>query len=135
MGEQGTIEALHHEIGRLVVHDEAYLEQPWSSLSLVATMRDENTVQLHGYAYLDGGKTEAVTPRASTVAQRFVELHRAMRERDPRPWKAALMQIWRSNAKVSFFFEYDDAARWRVTPGNFREMREELRPKQEPDDR
>lgn len=129
MSEQGTIEALHHEIGRLIVHDEAFLELPWASLALVATMRDETTVQLHGYAYLEDGKTEAVTPRASTVAQRFVELHHAARERDPRPWKAALVQIWRSSAKVSFFFEYDDAARWKVTPLNYQTMREELRPK------
>ena len=35
----------------------------------LTTMRDETTVQLHGYAYLEDGKTEAVTPRASTVAQ------------------------------------------------------------------
>lgn len=129
MADTGSIEALHHEIGRLIVHDDAYTEQPWSSLSLVATMRDRNTVQLHGYAYLDDGKIEAVTPRVSTVAQRFVELHHAMGERDPRPWKAALVQIWRETAKVSFFFEYDDEARWKVTPMNYQTMREDLRPK------
>lgn len=121
--------ALYADIGTLVVRDEAYLEQPWSRLSLVATMRDENTVQLHGYVYLDDGKTEAETPRTTKVAQRFVELHNVMRARDGRRWKAALVQIWRETAKVSFFFEYEDASRWKVTPLNYQTVREELRPK------
>lgn len=129
MDAAGSNEALVHEIGKLIVHDEAYLEQPWSSLALVATMRDDDVVQLHGYVYLDDGGTAAETPRTSKVAQRFVELHHVMRERDSRPWKAALVQIWRANAKVSFFFEYDDEARWKVTPTNYKTMREELRPK------
>jgi hypothetical protein len=120
---------LYSEIGSLIVHDEAYLEQPWSTLSLVATMRDDDTVQLHGYVYLDDGKTAAETPRTSKVAQRFVELHTVMKARDTRPWKASLVQIWRENAKVSFFFEYDDAARWKITPSNYQAMREEMRPK------
>ncbi|GLS46837.1 hypothetical protein [Methylobacterium brachythecii] len=129
MDNPATNEALVHEIGSLIVHDEAYLEQPWNTLSLVATMRDENVVQLHGYVYLDAGKTAAETPRESKIAQRFVELHQVMRQRDGKPWKAALVQIWRETAKVSYFFEYDDAARWKVTPTNYEAMREELRPK------
>jgi hypothetical protein len=40
-----------------------------------------------------------------------------------------LVQFDRTTGKYDITFEETDEARWKVTPRNFRELREELRPK------
>jgi hypothetical protein len=121
-------ETLIHEIGGMLVRDEAYLEQPWDAIALVARV-DPGAVRMHGFAYLDTGEALPEVPSGMSVSDRFRALRDAMQARDGRAWRAALVQIRREGARITVDFEYDDPARWAVTPLNLDARREELRPK------
>jgi hypothetical protein len=123
---QSASEVLN-DLGRMIVDNPAIRALAWEGLTLVSY--DEGT-GLFGYAYLKDGSWKAVAPDGFSVLRRAGDLNRAMSTNGDPLWKNALIQLRRSpELQLNVKFEYEDGARWRVTPANLEERMEELRPR------
>lgn len=83
----------------------------------------------YGYAYSTSSEIAAVASRPSAIrplVNAYIESRYEPGER--RPVKV-LVQFDRNTDKHAVAVEDVDATRWKVTPENFREIREELRPR------
>lgn len=101
----------------------------WKSVSVVLEFPDGEFNSAHGYLYSPDGSISLVAadPWAVKAAVKaYTDGYYAPGEPLPRK---ILVQFDRSTGKYDIRFEETDAARWKATPKNFRELREELRPK------
>ncbi len=119
-------DALVHEVGALIVHDERVAAQPWDSYALVARF-DANRIQLNGFAYADD-RMRPATPRGSDVHHKLKALREAMREDVGQAWGACVVRIDRETKKIRIEFEYDHPERWDVTPQTVAEVAQRARP-------
>lgn len=124
---------LIHQIGGAIVNDENSLNTDWESLGIVFTATENADVtSLSGFYYdADGNATPEYPSEAANLPDLLLELREAMNQASGKRWKAALIQITRATKKITTQFDYDDENRWKVTPGNLAQMREEIRPKSE----
>ncbi|WP_194832442.1 hypothetical protein [Nocardia sp. XZ_19_369] len=118
--------AILMSICELIISNPAYQEVTRDSLTLVTILDDEQS--MFGYVYTDDGNWVARTPDGTDILRMMTELRSAMATPGEGDWKSCLIQIKRADMSLSVDLEYDDANRWRVTPDNFEEMVEELRP-------
>ena len=101
----------------------------WESLAFILEFPDGQFNGAHGYLYSPGGVTSAVAsdPRAVRPAvNAYTDSYYKPGEVLPRK---ILVQLDRTTGEYNMTFEEMDEARWKVTPRNFKELREELRPK------
>ncbi|CAM3486783.1 hypothetical protein [Stackebrandtia soli] len=100
----------------------------WSSLAMILEFDEGRFYSAHGYAYSPGGTISAVASDAWSVKS-AVDAHTAsyFSPGEALPVKI-LVQFDRTLGKYKVTFEDVDMARWKVTPRNFKELREELRP-------
>ena len=101
----------------------------WQSLAIILEFPDGEFNEAHGYLYSPDGVISAVAsdpwavkPAVKAYTDSYYKLG------EPLPRKI-LVQFDRTTGKYNTTFEETDEARWKVTPRNFRELREELRPK------
>lgn len=129
MGDIHPPTDLVHEVGSIIVQDEQIGAHPWQAVSMVVVL--DGAPSISGYVYDAAGKATPELPDNNGIFDACRRLRDAMQRDNPtkRAWRAALFQIRRPEMKATFQFEYDDAHRWDVTPGNFSTKPEELRPK------
>src|SRR3546814_10871397 len=63
-------------------------------------------------------------PDLDATIDKAIDLSQAMRADGKEAWKACLIQITRPGPKLNADFEYDDPARWNITPANLRRSEE-----------
>lgn len=123
--DQPRADALVHEIGQAIIADANYAERDWNGIALVIEVAQRK--RMYGYIYLADGQWEAETPDDFDVIERAGNLADVMAEGGNR-WIRCLVQISRPGPKIDIKFDYDDHAEWLVSPGNYSEMAETLRP-------
>ena len=100
----------------------------WESLAIILEFPDGDFNEAHGYLYSPGGVISAVAAdpwAVKSAVTAYTDGYYAQGEPLPRK---ILVQFDRTTGKYDMTFEETDEARWKVTPRNFRELREELRP-------
>ncbi|WP_157550819.1 hypothetical protein [Nocardioides jensenii] len=100
--------------------------EAWDSFAMVLEFGD-GVRSAHGYAYSSDAITAVACewPGIESAVRAHLEIHYEPGE--PLPLKI-LVQFDRVTGKYEVTFEDSDEERWAVTPRNFREMREQLRP-------
>lgn len=101
----------------------------WESLAMILEFPDGEFNSAHGYAYSPGDVISAVAsdPWAVKAAVKaYTDSY--YKPGEPLPVKM-LVQFDRTSGRYNVAFEDTDETRWKVTPRNFRQLREELRPK------
>ncbi len=100
----------------------------WESLAVILEFGDGYR-SAHGYAYgSDGGITPVSCEWSSIEPAVTAYLGTLFEPDDPLPVKI-LVQFDRTSGEYEVTFEDTDEDRWAVKPKNYREMREQLRPK------
>lgn len=100
----------------------------WESLAIILEFPDGAFNAAHGYLYSPDGEITAVASDPWAVApavKAYTDSYYTPGANLPRK---ALVQLNRTTGKYRVTFEETDEARWKVTPRNFRQLREELRP-------
>lgn len=100
----------------------------WTSMSIVLEFPDGGFNSAHGYLYSPEGRISAVAADPWAVREAvkaYTDGYYAQGEPLPRK---ILLQFDRTSGKYNILFEESDETRWKATPRNFRELREELRP-------
>ncbi len=101
----------------------------WESAAILLEFPDGEFNEAHGYLYSPHGVISAVAsdPWAVTPAVKaYTDSYYKPGEALPRK---ILVQFDRMTGKYDINFEETDEARWKVTPRNYKQLREELRPK------
>jgi hypothetical protein len=108
-----------------LLEEPALVNDPdWDSVAVVANVTDEST-QLNAYRYTSDGPP---TPTPLNDPDRF-DRFEALRDASGEKWQVCIVKIDRDSRKgVANFVYGDDAALWTVTPENFRQVAENLRP-------
>lgn len=104
------------------------LRDDWSSFALVLTVEDGDLVDTHGYAYSPDGAISAASVRSSWVRQAVLDYLDGRFGTEAGLPKKTLVQFDRTTGRYGVTFEHEDAGRWDVTPANFAQVREQLRP-------
>jgi hypothetical protein len=100
----------------------------WESLAIILEFPDGEFNEAHGYLYSPAGVISAVAADPWAVkpaVKTYTDSYYGPDEALPRK---ILIQFDRTTGKYTTTFEERDEARWKVTPRNFRQLREELRP-------
>ena len=104
------------------------LNDNWESMTMIIESFNGRFNSAHGYTYSADGAITPVAARPSAVLP-FVDAYisSTYKPDDALPIKF-LVQYSRASGKYTITFEDTDETRWKVTPKNFRELQEELRP-------
>ena len=101
----------------------------WESLAFILEFPDGEFNSAHGFLYSPDGVISAVPSDPWAVrpaVKAYTDSYYQPGEALPRK---ALVQLNRTTGQYNVTFEETDEARWKVTPRNFEQLREELRPK------
>ena len=100
----------------------------WQSMSIVIDSFDGRFNSASGSLYSPDGTISIVAARPSSVLPAVeAYINDVYAPDQPRPIKF-LVQFDRVSGKYSITFEDTDELRWKVTPKNYKEIRETLRP-------
>lgn len=114
---------------RTLIENMSSASGDWESLAMILEFPEGKFNEAHGYLYSPGGVISAVASDAWAVAPAVD----AYTDGYYKPGEALpvklLVQFDRTTGKYEVAFEDTDETRWKATPRNFRELREELRPK------
>lgn len=116
------------DLCRALVSDPEVVALPdWQKVVMVGIVED-GSARMHGYCFNDTGDWEAAAPRRRGTLDLLRNLQAAVQESDPerRAWVSCQLRF-SSDGQVGIDFEYDDAARWAVTPANRTARVEEFR--------
>lgn len=122
------ITALIHILGETMSDGHGAIPKDWTSYSMILETYQGSFNSFHGYAY---NKDSSITPVAANPLKVIPILHEylttlyAPGEVLP---VALLIQYEKGSGQYTVTIEDTDPDRWKVTPKNFREIREELRP-------
>lgn len=117
-------------IAREIVHCGELDGMDWVEVSAVFGMDDEGGVsESHGYAYDREGHPQAAAFLYDPVERAVARYSEWLRKDRDRPILRMLFQFNRESLKVNAEFEYEDRARWQVTPANIDTMVVALRPR------
>ncbi|HEX6954907.1 MAG TPA: hypothetical protein VF156_08515 [Agromyces sp.] len=100
----------------------------WASMAIILEFPDGEFNEAHGYLYSPGGRISAVASDPSAVraaVNAYADGDYQLGHMLPRK---ILVQFDRTTGRYDVTFEESDDARWKATPRNFREIREQLRP-------
>jgi hypothetical protein len=114
-------------IGAMIVQDERYAAREWDGIAVVAIV-DDNSVDMTGFVYDSDGKAAPGTPRNTDLMDEFEDFRNATATSGNGLWRAALVQIRKSDMNVRVRFEYEDPKKWKVTPSNMESLKAEFRP-------
>ncbi len=100
----------------------------WQSMAIVIDSFDGRFNSASGYLYSPDGTISAVAARPSAVLP-LVDAYTDgyYKEGEALPVQL-LVQYDRASGKYSITFEDTDRTRWKITPKNYKELREALRP-------
>jgi hypothetical protein len=114
-------------IGEAVSQDERFANVPWQGIALVSILGN-GARQLSGYWYAADGTAEPELPSDRAISKLFLDLQKATEVSGKGSWKTCLFQIRRDGMRMTVDFDYDDASRWKVTPGNMEHLVAQMRP-------
>ncbi|MEM7688487.1 MAG: hypothetical protein AAF291_05655 [Pseudomonadota bacterium] len=114
-------------IARLLLSSEKLADE-WEAASL-SVILDGQDYDASGFKYRANGKAVPFAPRERELYLKLIEYrdYQARQSGDP-TWKACLLQVDKATNAFEIKVEYDDAARWKITPANLKAMRKDLRP-------
>ena len=116
-------------IGRLLVADPAVADGQWHGYALVVRYADGAIARrLAGFRYDADGTHRAATPEDGRLGPAFDDLREATRLPGREPWGACVLRLERNTGRLAVDFEYDDPARWDVTPASLAEVAARARP-------
>lgn len=102
----------------------------WQEVSAVFAVDEDGDVnQSYGYAYDADGTPHAVAFLYDPVEHAVRRYREWLRPQHDKGFIKMLFQFNRVTRKVNAEFEYDDPARWQVTPANVDRVTASLRPK------
>ncbi len=117
------------EAGRLVYTDSVYANDNWEVAAVVFNFVNgrENSF---GYIFRADGSWKAELPDENNylAMDQMLALQSAMERQTGKKWQRALIHIWRDTGKMNVTFEYDDPARWQISPANLEQSVNALRP-------
>ncbi|TDK31271.1 hypothetical protein E2F50_20230 [Rhizobium deserti] len=103
-------------------------QQNWEEFSLVIAYDDDGVSETYGYSYDTNGEWEAIAVRPRLVRQEAGAYRDWLKQENDKAFIKMLLQFNRSNNGFNVDLEYENPARWSVTPSNLGEMTKELRP-------
>ncbi len=105
-------------------------EISWKQVSIVFEVDDDGYVTgTYGYAYNGAAAPVAVAPDIDEIEEPVQAYREWLRQDGDKGFAKMLFQFDRENSKVNADFEYDNLARWSVTPANLETVIDELRPR------
>lgn len=120
-------DALVNEIGRLIAEDARANAQPWEAYALIVAY-DGNVRRFNGFAYGADGSRSAASLTPEPLGDLVDALREATRVDGQAPWQACVVRLVRDTRRITLEFEYDDPARWDITPQTLEEVAERARP-------
>lgn len=101
----------------------------WVEISAIFSIDADGDVnESYGYAYDRGGQAHAVAFLVDPVTDAVERYREWLRQNGDKGFIKMLFQFNRNTRKVHADFEYENPARWQVTPKNIDTIVEELRP-------
>lgn len=125
--QKEPINALIHTLAETMFDGNDAAPQDWTSFSMILETFEGTFNSFHGYAYNE----TAIVPVAANplkvipVLNEYLNTLYAPGETLP---KAILIQFEKNTGRYNVTIEDADENRWKVTPKNFREIREQIRP-------
>jgi len=117
-------------IARAIFNSQEMQPLEWTEVSIVFELDDDGYLTgTYGYAYDTAGKSTAVAPEIDEVEEPVAAYREWLRQDGDKGFIKMLFQFNRTNSKVNADFEYENPARWNVSPANIDKITEELRPK------
>lgn len=123
-------QAVMFDAARVLLRDPEVTNHPWTGIAVVFQLPegDERHCGVFGYRYDHADWEGFILKNFDPYVAGMLELRRAAQIPNDKPFCASLMQITRTGMKLVCDLEYDDPARWDVTPTNLETRVEELRP-------
>jgi hypothetical protein len=114
------------QMGSMILSDPDYAGEGWVSLSVVGVVIG-GSVNMTGFTYDGAGKATPATPGIDFIE--LLENFQAATKVDDKPvWKSVLIQIKKPDLEIKVQFEYENALRWKISPGNIDKMKIALMP-------
>lgn len=125
--EFDTANAYVAEIAQLLLASEQ-LEGDWGAAALCVIL-DGTNYDASGFVYHGDRRPIPIAPSGPALYDKLIAYRDWQSEQSGDPvWKACLIQADRASNSFEITVEYDDPMRWKITPGNLKELRAALRP-------
>ncbi len=117
-------------IAKAIFNSKEMQQLDWTQGSIVFEVDDDGYLTgTYGYAYDTFGKPNAVAPDIDDVEAPVLAYREWLLQKGDKGFIKLLFQFDRVNSKVNADFEYENPARWNVTPANIDRIMDELAPK------
>lgn len=100
----------------------------WESFAIIVDSFDGKFNSASGYLYSADGTISAVSTPPRNVIPVVDEYMSGYFKPDEKLPVKFLVEFDRTSGKYNITFEDTDEMRWKITPSNYKELREELRP-------
>lgn len=117
------------DLVRTLIEHMSGASEDWESLAMVVYFDGRRFAGTHGFTYSPSGEKSAVASRPSAIGPAVDAYIQSRYTPDQEPPVKFLMQFDRTKGTYEVTFEDSDVSRWKVTPANFSEMSEQLRPR------
>lgn len=107
----------------------------WEQLAMILDFNGKRFSGNHGYVYAADGAASPETTRMKVVKDIVDAFIASKHPEDAEYPVAVLVQFDKPSDKYEVTFEYSDPTRWKVSPKNFKEMPEKVRPRFEDTDK
>ena len=113
---------------RALIENMRNANSDWESLAIILEFPEGTFNGAHGYLYSPGGVISAVASDPWAVRPAVNAYTDSQYEPGETLPLKLLVQFDRTKGTYEMTFEDTDETRWKVTPRNYKELREELRP-------
>jgi hypothetical protein len=114
------------QMGAMLLAEPKYQKRDWISVSVVGIVI-KGSVDMTGLTYDSKGEATPGTPGIDFIE--LLENFQAATKVDDKPvWKSVLIQIKKPDLEIKVQFEYENALRWKISPGNIDKMKIALMP-------
>ncbi|WP_112500418.1 hypothetical protein [Agrobacterium sp. lyk4-40-TYG-31] len=111
-----------------IINSDQIEQQNWQTFSLVIVFQDDRVSETYGYSYDVEGEWEAFSVRPRLVNAEAGSYRDWLKQENDKAVIKMLVQFNRASNKFNVDFEYENPARWSVTPSNVNEITKELHP-------
>ncbi len=123
-----TKDDLVHKAGALLLQDPEIKGSDWTGIAVVFETADGRNYSVGGYIYTADDWNGFNPEEDEALSELLFTLREHTATNGQPPFVACLLQISRADMKIKIDFEYEDPARWKVTPRNLDQMVAEMRP-------
>jgi hypothetical protein len=113
---------------RAIIESGELKQNEWQEFSLVCSFAPSGINQSYGYSYSADGNWEAFSVRPRLIREQADSYRQWLSADKDQPIIKLLLQFNRESRDFNIDLEYDDQARWQVTPNNLDRVIEALRP-------